>query len=70
MAVVGAVIAEMSGASKGLRHTLIIASYTHDTALLFAAILASSLMGIAFFICIVLLERKLLDYQPLREVSI
>lgn len=68
MAVVGAVIAEISGAQKGIGYVITITSYTHDTPLLFGALLAASAIGILFFIAIVILEKPLFRYQTRTEV--
>lgn len=49
LAVIGAIVGEMSGAKAGLGYTIMIASYNFKTDMLFAAIILSSILGIAFF---------------------
>lgn len=49
LAVVGAIVAELTGADKGLGYVLLNATYRLETDLLFAAMFLSGLLGIAFF---------------------
>jgi len=65
LAVVGAIVGELTGAKKGIGFTILMASYNIDTPLLFAAILAASLTGIAFFIAVCLVERLVLKDRRL-----
>lgn len=56
-AVIGAVVGEFMGSSKGLGYALLIAQGVVDTKQIFAAILLLSLLGIAFFYAVVVIER-------------
>ena len=49
LAVVGAIVAELTGADKGLGYVLLNASYRLETDLMFVAMLLSGALGIAFF---------------------
>ena len=60
LAVVGAVIGEFTGASKGIGHLIVTSSYYFDTPLMFSGIIAVSCFGIAFFSCISWLERRII----------
>lgn len=64
MAVIGAIVAEMTGAQSGLGFAIMIASMQIDTPLMFAAISASSLVGLAFFLAVVALERSINSTIP------
>ena len=57
LAVVGAIVAELAGADKGIGYTILISSYRLETNMLFAAIVAASIGGIAFFGVISWVER-------------
>ena len=59
LSVIGAVVAELAGATKGLGFQILMSSYQTDTPFLFAAVLFSALIGILFFSSIVLLEKLL-----------
>lgn len=56
LTLVGAIVAEFSGANSGLGHLIIIAAYRADVALLFAGVIIVSLMGILMFQAAVVLE--------------
>ena len=56
LSVMGAIIAEMTGASAGLGYTIMVASYNIDTPMMFAAVVVASLCGIGFFGLIALIE--------------
>nr|VFJ56524.1 MAG: ABC-type nitrate/sulfonate/bicarbonate transport system, permease component [Candidatus Kentron sp. DK] len=49
LAVVGAIVAELTGADEGLGYLLLNASYRLETDILFVAMLLSGLLGIGFF---------------------
>ncbi|MCK5245197.1 MAG: ABC transporter permease [Desulfobacterales bacterium] len=59
LSVIGAVVAELAGATKGLGFQILISSYQTDTPFLFAAVLFSALIGVLFFNSVVLLEKLL-----------
>lgn len=64
LAVVGALIGEFTGATKGIGSVINMASYYLQTATVFAAIIAISLAGIAFFGIVGLAQRKILTWEP------
>ncbi len=69
LSVVGAVVAEMAGADKGIGYLILISSYRNDTAALFAATIAISLGAIAFFGLVAVAEKRLLFWaDPEEEV--
>ena len=57
LSVIGAVVAELAGATKGIGFQIMVSSYRTDTPLLFSAVIFSALTGLFFFGLIVLLER-------------
>ena len=57
LAVIGAIVAEFTGADRGIGFVIIQASYRLDTTRLFAGLVLSSAGGIVFFNLIGLLER-------------
>ncbi|MBA4790938.1 MAG: ABC transporter permease [Rhizobiales bacterium] len=60
LAIVGAVVGEFVAAGEGLGYVINASNITLDTELMFAAIICMSLLGIALFLVIVLLERLVL----------
>jgi NitT/TauT family transport system permease protein len=68
LAVVGAVVAEFSGADKGLGHTTLIAAYRTDTTLLFASIVLVSFLGLACYMIVAVLERVCLSKLRVQRV--
>jgi NitT/TauT family transport system permease protein len=60
LAVVGAIVGEFVGATKGLGYLIIISSAHLETATLFSAIIAAALAGIAMFYAIGFSERQLI----------
>jgi NitT/TauT family transport system permease protein len=62
-AIVGATIAEFSGASKGIGHVIVNASYYAETSTLFAALLMISFVGIALFYLISWIEKKVVFWE-------
>ncbi len=63
LAVIGAIVGEMSGANVGLGYTLLMASYHFNTNMLFAAIVLASFGGITFFGLVALLEKRVLYWH-------
>ena len=61
LAVVGAVVGEFVGGQAGLGHLLLVANGNMDTALLFAGIVALTILGVLLFGLIALAERLLLS---------
>jgi NitT/TauT family transport system permease protein len=60
LAVVGAIVGEFVGATKGLGYLIIISSAHLETATLFSAIFAAALAGIVMFYVISFAERRLI----------
>lgn len=63
LAVVGAVVGEFIAADKGLGYLLVVANGYLDTPLMFAGIIALSLLGIVFFFIIEILERVFVPWR-------
>jgi NitT/TauT family transport system permease protein len=62
-AVIGAIVAEFTGASKGIGYVVKSSSYLLDTDLTFAAIIVTAFVGLFFFSLISFLERKIVFWQ-------
>jgi NitT/TauT family transport system permease protein len=56
-AVIGAIVAEFTGANLGIGTVIVTAGYQQDAAMLFSAIVASSVATIIMFYLVVLLEK-------------
>jgi len=67
LAVVGAVIAEFTGATRGIGHLINTASYYLETALVFAAILMIALASIAFFYAVGVVEKRVVFWDAPSE---
>lgn len=63
LAVVGAVIAEFTGATEGIGHLINTSSYYLETPLMFAGVLMISLGGVLFFGLMAYLQRKIVFWQ-------
>ena len=70
LAVVGAVVGEFVGGQGGLGYLLLIANGNMDTALLFAGIVALTVLGVIFFALIGLVERFVLPPHAVERTSI
>jgi NitT/TauT family transport system permease protein len=62
LAVVGAVVGEFVGGDAGLGYQLMIANGSMNTPLLFAGIIALTLLGYAFFLIVELVERWVMPH--------
>jgi len=62
--VIGAVVGEWIGSSKGIGALIIQATYGFDSALLYSAVIMSSLFSGAFFLLITLIEKLVIKWQP------
>lgn len=69
MAVIGAIVAEFTGANKGIGTLIVTAGYQMDATLLFAAIVASSIATIALFYIVSFVERLCL-YWPEARIDV
>lgn len=63
LSVIGAIVAELSGATEGIGYVIMIASYRFETVTLFSAIIAASIGGIIFFGVLSLIERRYLSWH-------
>ncbi len=66
LSVIGAIVAEFTGADRGIGYLVVAAAYRIDTRLMFAGIALSSAAGILFFNLITGLERLLLRWPGAR----
>jgi len=64
LSVIGAIVGEFAGASDGLGYVIQFASTQLDTALVFAALLLVSVLGIAFYYAAEILERIVVPWAP------
>lgn len=62
LSVIGSIVAEFTGADRGIGYVIVQASYRIDTRLMFAAIALSSLAGIVFFHVIGWIEKATLRW--------
>ena len=62
LSVIGSIVAEFTGADRGIGYVIVQASYRIDTRLMFAAIALSSLAGIVFFHLIGWIEKATLRW--------
>ena len=62
--VIGAVVGEWIGSTKGIGALIIQATYAFDSALLYSAVIMSSLFSGAFFLFITLIEKVVIKWQP------
>jgi len=62
--VIGAIVGEFSGASAGLGYVIQFASSQLDAPLVFAALVEISLLGLAFYYLIEMLEHRVVPWAP------
>jgi NitT/TauT family transport system permease protein len=62
--VIGAIVGEFAGASAGLGYAIQFASTQLDTAMVFAALVVISLVGVVFYYIIEVLEHVLIPWAP------
>jgi NitT/TauT family transport system permease protein len=65
--VIGAIVAEFVGSDAGLGYVILYAKGFLRTDMIFVAILASSVLGIAFFAAIVVLEERFIGWHESRD---
>jgi NitT/TauT family transport system permease protein len=63
LAIAGAVVGEFVGADKGLGYLLLVTNSNMQTALMFATIVALTMIGLAFFYAVELLEKLLIPWH-------
>ena len=68
LAVAGAVVGEFVGADKGLGYLLLVTNSNMETALMFATIVALTIIGLAFFYAVELLEALLIPWHVTHRV--
>jgi len=68
LAVAGAVVGEFVGADKGLGYLLLVTNSNLETALMFATLVALTLIGLAFFYAVELLEKLLIPWHVTHRV--
>ena len=64
MAVIGAVVGEWIGATRGIGALIIQATFNFDSALLYSAITMSACLSGSFFLIVAVLERVIVRWQP------
>ena len=69
LAVTGAVVGEFVGANEGLGYVILQANGSLDTAMLFAALIIMSLLGIVLFAIIEIAETLLIPWHASRRTS-
>lgn len=69
LAVVGAVVGEFVGANEGLGYLLLVANGSLNSTLLFAVLIAMSLMGIVLFVLVEFAERIAIPWHASRRTD-
>jgi len=64
LSVIGAIVGEFAGASAGLGYLIQFASTQMETALVFAALVEVSVLGVVFFYAVEALERRYVSWMP------
>jgi NitT/TauT family transport system permease protein len=62
--VIGAVVGEWIGSTRGIGALIIQATYSFDSALLYSAVIMSSVFSGAFFLTITMIEKLVVRWQP------
>jgi NitT/TauT family transport system permease protein len=70
LAVVGAIVAEFVGADSGLGYLLLVANGNFDVALAFSVLVALTVMGVALYGVIELIERLALPWHVSRRLEV
>ena len=68
LAIAGAVVGEFVGADKGLGYLLLVTNSNMETALMFATIVALTIIGLAFFYLVEFLEALLIPWHVTHRV--
>ena len=68
LAIAGAVVGEFVGADKGLGYLLLVTNSNLETALMFATILALTIIGLVFFYAVEFLEKLLIPWHVSHRV--
>jgi NitT/TauT family transport system permease protein len=64
LSVIGAIVGEFAGASAGLGYMIQFASTQMETALVFAALVEVSVLGMLFYYAVEVLERRYITWAP------
>lgn len=64
LAVIGVVVGELVGGNQGLGYLLVFGEGSGNTAMVFVAIIMLTIIGIAAYVLVIALERKVLHYMP------
>src|SRR5579864_4772782 len=70
LAVIGVVVGELVGGNVGLGYLLTYGEGAADTPMVFVSIIFLTLIGIAAYLGVIALERRVLHYIPAREAAI
>jgi NitT/TauT family transport system permease protein len=62
-AVIGAIVGEWIGSTKGIGALIIQSMYAFDSAMLYATVIVGSTFSVAFFLCITLIERLVVRWK-------
>jgi len=65
--IIGAIVAEFVGSDSGLGYVILYAKGYQQTDMIFVAILASAVLGIAFFAAVVLVESRMIGWHESRD---
>src|SRR5687768_16621240 len=68
LAIAGAVVGEFVGADKGLGYLLLVTNSNMETALMFATIVALTIIGLVFFYAVEFLEKLLIPWHVTHRV--
>ena len=68
LSVIGAIVAELSGATRGIGFRIVISTYRTDTKMLFASLAFAILMGLTFYGLTALTERAVNRVRPFTRV--
>ena len=63
LSVVGAIVGEFVGATKGIGYLIVVSSYRLETEKMFIGIFASAIIGMLFYTMIALLEKKMVFWK-------
>ena len=69
LAVIGVVVGEMVGGNSGLGYLLVFGEGSGNTSMVFVAIILLTVIGIAAYVAVVLVERRVLHYLPKDHAS-
>jgi NitT/TauT family transport system permease protein len=62
--IIGAIVAEWIGSQQGLGYLIIQSTYNYDTPLLYAVMIAASLVAVVLYVIVEVLERLIVTWNP------